>query len=429
MRGKTNIPPRKQPVINGETNNFVVAVGNTITKGDFVSYVLNNDYIQVDGRTMELVYKNEYDEVNHKFVLAFNVTGASPIVMLAQVANGSFTILDSVTVTVGASRKFVGAFTDGTYVYTCEAPTSFSSTTATINIVKYSVTNDELTLVQSYAPTLSVVSSYHYPLGFAVVGTKVYFICRVAYSSSQHRVYAYYAELGDNFTSASVTLVSAAPTTGTFVANLYVRGNYLIAITSVLAASSSGTSLLSLQVVNSTDNTLTNVNLGTGSDEWRASDMVGSRLCLVTKTNVKFLEYDSGSFTMVYNVAQASNVVTAVVGRVSQNEYVVYSVGVGTTLYKLGETIQTVVNTLNSIAGVNGKNQYILSDFTTHILLECSSQYGLIEYFGGLDEQQGFVLGEPTNYVQEYNGGYTVGFAKTSGTGGDTIQVYTPLSS
>ena len=40
MRGRTNVMQRKDPTINGLVRNFTVATGNTITKGDFVSYKL-----------------------------------------------------------------------------------------------------------------------------------------------------------------------------------------------------------------------------------------------------------------------------------------------------------------------------------------------------------------------------------------------------
>ncbi len=430
MRGKTNIPPRKQPVINGETNNFVVAAGNTITKGDFVSYVLENDYSQFDARTMRLMYKYEYDEVNHKFVLAFSVVGASPILMLVQITQGSLVVLDSVT--IESTNGFRGAYCDGTNIYTCDCVDDFSSTTASVVVAKYQISNDEIEFVQNYTQSLAVASARHMVTAIAVVGTKLYLFCRVVVSSTSYSLRAYYTELGVDF-SGSNYIDKSTVGVGIFTTFLYVKGTNIVCVNGINGTSSSGTFRVYLYLYD----TLTNTSSGVTSydDTLRACDFFGERLCIVSKTKIKFFEYSNGAFTSIYDATQSSNISVAVVGRISQDEYVVLSLGGKTTLFELGDTIMTKENTLNSIVSAYSYSsyapsvQYILSDFTTHILLECSASDGVVKYYGGLDENQGFVLGEPTNYVQEYNGGYTVGFAKTSGTGGDTIQVYTPLSS
>lgn len=422
MRGKTNIPPRKQPVINGETHNFVVAAGNTITKGDFVSYMLNNEYVQIDSRTMEMIYKNEYDAVNHKYVLGFDVDGSDPVVMLAQLVDDSVVILDSLSVAVASSNILVGIFTDGTNIYTCESVSYMSSgRTYTVKVNEYSLSNDEISFVQTYSHSITVDSSKSYsPNGFVVVDSQVWLFCSVS-SSSYKTVQLFRATLGNSFSSTLVVKQLAGSVVIGGI-DLSVYGSSIVCVYRY----SSSNYFTSCAVISGSSVSI----VGEWSSErFVVSDSFGSKMCIVTQSAIKFLEYDNGVLSVVYNGAYSIGGNTVIVGAVAQDKYVVVVGGGSTVLFEFGETIQTTENTLNSVVVGNGTKQHILSDFVSHVALECSSANGVVEYLGMIDESQGFVLGEPTNYVQEYNGGYTVGFAKTSGTGGDTIQVYTPLSS
>lgn len=430
MRGKTNIPPRLKPVINGDVENFVVASGNTIAKGDFVSYVLNNQYTQFDSRNMTLQYKYEYDEVNHKFFLAFTVTNASPVIMLVQVVNGGLVVLDSVE--AENVVYFGGACIDGNYLYVCQAPSSISYGAKDVIVKKYEIVNDEIVYLQDYTNTITISGSGYSGVvkGIVIKGSKVYFGVRYT-SSSNASVRLYYGELGEEIPYNKYVDLSSVGNKNAEVTRFvpYVDGNYII-IASTLFYSNYLYS--SIAAIDTTLQTITSNDIVEESVSGRITgcDKYGSKIFCTSDSAILITEFVNGVFTTLYS-EQYVNYKSSIIGRVSQDKFVVIFTNASKTrTFTIGETIQTVDNSLNSIVSENeGSLHYILSDFTTNILLECSNANGVVEYFGSIDETNGFVIGEPTNYVQSYNGSFTVGFAKTGGTAGDTIQVYVPHNS
>lgn len=430
MRGKTNIPPRLKPVINGDVENFVVASGNTIAKGDFVSYVLNNQYTSFDSRNMTLQYKYEYDEVNHKFLLAFTVTNASPVIMLVQVTNGELVVLDSVE--AENVVYFGGACIDGSYIYVCQAPSSISSGAANVVVKKYEIVNDEIVYLQDYTNTITISGSSVSGVvrGIAVKGSKVYF--GVKYKSSSYAsVRLFYGEFGEEIPYNKYVDLASVGNNYADISHLvsYVDGNYIVIIGTLHYTNylSSFVVAIDTTLQTVTTNDLIKVNL---NERLTGCDKYGSKIFCATNSGISIIEFANGAFTILYN-EQYTNYKGSIIGRVSQDEFVVYFTNASKTrTFTIGETIQTVDNSLNSIVmEVDSSLHYILSDFTTNVLLECSSANGVVKYFGNVDETNGFVIGEPTNYVQSYNGSFTVGFAKTGGTAGDTIQVYVPHNS
>lgn len=75
MRGRSNIPPRQKPVINGVTKNFVVASGNTISKGDFVSYETNDGATFFQNSIGSVDDVVPYNDKKDLFLLQENVSG------------------------------------------------------------------------------------------------------------------------------------------------------------------------------------------------------------------------------------------------------------------------------------------------------------------------------------------------------------------
>ena len=429
MRGKTNIPPRKAPVINGDLKNFIVESGNTIAKGDFVSYVLNSQYASFDARNMVLQYKYEYDEINHKFFLAFSIENANPVIMLVQVSQGDLVVLDSVQVQL--TQVFGGACIDGTNIYVCDAPSSISYGAGNVIAKKYVITNDEIVFSQDYTNTITITGSGNSGVvkGIAVKGSKVYI--GVNYKTSSYSyVYVYYGELGEAILyNTHVTLYSISnknPNEIHFVP--YVVGNYIIVIADLYYSTSQGSVIAAIDTTLQTlsDSDIIKVN---GQRRITGCDIFGSKICIVDDSGILIVDFDNGVFTTLYN-EQVANYQGAVVGRIAQDKFVVYFTNPSKTrTFTFGETIQTVDNALNVIVTeVETGLHYILSDFTNHILLESSITNGVVKYYGNEDVQVGFIIGTPTNYVRSYDGGFTVGFAATGGTAGQTIQVYTPLS-
>ena len=70
MIGRTNVPQRKVPVINGDLNSYTVGSGNTIHKGDFVSFNTINP-MSTSSRSIGTVYDYKiFDEQSGLMVIS-----------------------------------------------------------------------------------------------------------------------------------------------------------------------------------------------------------------------------------------------------------------------------------------------------------------------------------------------------------------------
>lgn len=423
MRGRTNIPPRKQPAINGDVENFIVASGNTIAKGDFVSYVLNQEYISFDSRTMELKYKWEYDEVNHKYVLVF-LNNGTPIVMLVQVVDGDVVVLDDESISI-VDGTFGGVCLDGEYIYVSNVTNTVVSSKRTIVVKKYQIVLDEIVYIEDKTNTIDAYLGN--PIGIAVRDSKVYYA--YAYSNTGSNIsyiYAYYGEFGDTITSSQqivLSSVSYRSYTEAFFIPYVFDSNHIVFVSSIYYDSLSSKST-NIKVINVSDNTSQNYSINDsdyGKHFWDC-DKFGSKLCVVSRY-VYIYEYSNGELTVLY-ASTDQMTKKPIMGRIGQNKFVVLgATNSNTKLFEVDGTVVLTENLLNTV--VNYSSGCILSDYVKGIVIDCSTQYGVVKYYGE-ETTQGFVIGQPTNYVQSYNGGYTVGFAKTGGTAGSTIQVYVP---
>ena len=421
MRGRTNIPPRKQPAINGDVENFIVASGNTIAKGDFVSYVLNQEYTSFDSRTMELKYKWEYDEVNHKYVLVFLNSG-TPIIMLVQVVDGDVVVLDDESISI-VDGTFGGACLDGEYIYVFNATNTIVSSQRTLLAKKYQIVNDEIVYVEDKTNTIDRYSGN--PVGIAVRGSKVYY-CYYYTDTRSEYLYLYYGEFGDSLTTyqrIQLALLSANSYTGAIFIPYVFDSGHIVVVSSLYLDSLSG-STTTVSVINVSDNTVKNYSISDSdySKHFWDCDKFGSKLCVVSQY-VYIYEYSNGEFSVLYSSTDKMTK-KPIMGRIGQNKFVVLgATNSNTKLFEVDGTVVLTENLLNTV--VNYNSGCILSDYVKGIVIDCSTQYGVVKYYGE-ETTQGFVIGQPTNYVQSYNGGYTVGFAKIGGTAGDTIQVYVP---
>lgn len=68
MRGKSNVPIRKAPVINGVLENMTVASGNTIKKGDFVQYEMQESDKNISSTLGVMYYHRQYNLGNGRFL-------------------------------------------------------------------------------------------------------------------------------------------------------------------------------------------------------------------------------------------------------------------------------------------------------------------------------------------------------------------------
>lgn len=437
MRGKTNIPPRKAPAINGDVENFVVANGNTIAKGDFVSYVLNSQSVPFDSRDMEVTYKYEYDEVNHKFFVVFNLGSgyiSTGLVMLLQVINGDLVVLDSKQI-----NPFMCTCIEGTSVYVARPSGNTSASYIEVVVDEYSILSDEFVFVQSYAtqyvPKASGSGYSRGIIGMAVKKPYVYINTRYGYSPSSgngfNRIETYRGELGDTLTQDNdMTLATIGYKSYSKLKYYsYVVGNYIIFVTYIGGTSAyDGSNTTIVDAVNQVV-----VSNNGGNVVFLTCEMFGTKLCLIEQANegVRIFDFNNGVLTPLYTGYNTSNRTSFFIGRTGLNKFVVLdrTTPYTTREFEFGETVLYVDNQVN--VGVNGKNgvsQYIFSDYETNVLLSDVGANGVVKYYGN-ETEQGFVVGTPTNYVKQYDGGFTVGFAKTGGTAGDTIQVYVPHNS
>lgn len=447
MRGRTNIPPRKAPEINGELKNFVVASGNTIAKGDFVSYVINGEYVNFDSRQLTLKYKCEYNEVDHKSVLVFDVTGGSPLVMLVQVKDGDLVVLDSKSVSIESS--FVGVTVDGMKLYIADAPATVTNTNVNliVNVFDIDNTQDTITLSQQVTMTINSGSSSNtmYISGIGIRSTTL-FLCYVDYfAPTSGNKYLYYkvrlGTLGGSMSSTIVTLdtVQVSSSTNTNECYVYgIAGN--VVITASLSAGNHNKTIVT------TFSTSAQLDSETFDAKLLVSDKFGLKLCVFTtgtsSTNyIRFITIDiNGNISIDFgeNANPVNSKGYVFLGRTGVSKYVVMTyynsspVRIVTKEYTIEGTVTSVTYEDNVVMLPNTTSvQCIFSDYTTNVVLEVtptSGSRGTVKYYGTSTEN-GFVLGRPSNTVKSYDGGYTVGFANTSGTAGQTIQVYTPYDS
>lgn len=449
MRGRTNIPPRKAPEINGELKNFVVASGNTIAKGDFVSYVINNEYVNFDSRQLKLKYKNEYDETNHKSVLVFTVEGGNPLIMLVQVKDGDLVVLHSLSVSL--TNNFVGATVDGTSVYIADAPATITSTVVDLKINRVDITNDTLVFNQTYTNRISSSGSTStiYVNGIGIKGTVLYlcYVEWVAPTSGSKYLYSRVrlGTLGGSMSGTTVTLDTFQTTSSSNANDCYTYGvgDNVVVIASLSSSNHNKT-------IVSTFSTTAQISSETFDLKLYASDKFGMKLCVVGATvsgytytgSVRFITLDSSGNISV-DFGESVSTMTdgkgyAFLGRIGQSKYVVIfyhntsPVNIVTKEYTIAGSVTSVTYNDNVVMSPEPTSlQCILSNYSTNVVLEVnpvSGTRGVVKYYGASTES-GFVLGRPSNTVKSYDGGYTVGFANTSGTAGQTIQVYTPYDS
>lgn len=447
MRGRTNIPPRKAPEINGELKNFVVASGNTIAKGDFVSYVINGEYVNFDSRQLTLKYKCEYNEVDHKSVLVFDVAGANPLVMLVQVKDGDLVVLDSKS--VGMTNVLVGVTVDGMKLYVADAPATITNTNANLIVNVFDIDNVEDTITLSQQVTMSInsgsSSNTMYISGIGIRSTTL-FLCYVDYyAPTSGNKYLYYkvrlGTLGGSMSSTIVTLdtVQVSSSTNTNECYVYgIAGN--VVITASLSAGNHNKTIVT------TFSTSAQLDSETFDAKLLVSDKFGLKLCVFTtgtsSTNyIRFITIDiDGNISIDFgeNTNPVNSKGYVFLGRTGASKYVVMTyynsspVRIVTKEYTIAGTVTSVTYEDNVVMLPNTTSvQCILSDYTTNVVLEVTptgGNRGTVKYYGTSTEN-GFVLGRPSNTVKSYDGGYTVGFANTSGTAGQTIQVYTPYDS
>lgn len=416
MRGRTNVMQRKEPTINGLVKNFIVASGNTIAKGDFVSYSLQTDIKYGDkaissasffkkqkcGEYFLAMYKssNDYqlclidmrigfeikDSLTFTSMFSFEVdsnnrvyVGNGTTLSVYDVSEGSFDLIDDVTVTrtiVGITKTTDNA--DNIILLTED----FNSSTHIANIYLHTVTivSDEIVLTQEEL-VLSNLPVYNDDSN----------ILYIAYMSDGYFVIVWqypYASNQAGYVFAEVCQYSS----GTFTHNRQ--------------------SLVTLSANNYT----------------MGSVWINSGILHFTVRTTHYIYYLSQGVLTASNVSD-KNLIPC------DNGYFIYSytLSSGTyteycKLYYWNKSTKTFTsgNALQfSTTTVPKTYDYFLrkvNQILQHTDLTDDSQNRIFSFDETLDLTNGYF----DNVVEEYNGNYTVGFAKTGGSAGDTVQIYVP---
>jgi len=456
MRGRTNIPNRKDPIINGDVENFVVAANNVITKGDFVSVVRNGDYRVLDELQYTVLYKKLYDVVNKKMVVvAKSSGGVFYAFLLKQNSSGSVEIIDSISLDTQNAVKCFFDFNVSTnsLYYKLNVPSGHSDYR---NIHKYSIVNDEF-VVQ---PNLVVPYTGNAPTGFAVFGVEEniafthssnysYFVVYSVVNNQYQKVVtdisipknAQYVMSGDN----CVIVIGEANNSGSIIYKFYnfsLTGSTGTISQTTLNFSNSINSAQThdMQIVGNTLYLLINVqsNASSGSGSYWYRPIVGIFDLSENPMTVKFYnEFTTVTPSWCYwwiDYGDANNVI---VHSVSRYETATYGYGVTGMIvltkneqdifsFIVGE-FQNITLTQNGVVGFMNDGEIKSVAFTSDYSSSTGtvSSKGVVEYSFLVDENE-ILFGQPTNFVKAYDGKGSIGFAKTDGVAGDTVQIYVP---
>lgn len=430
MRGRTNIPPRKQPVINGIVQSFTVASGNTIEKGDFVKYHLSDVTRAFDERNITDVNVYNYDVANNKYiVVGYDGTNYVFVIYLVQTSSSGVSVLDSVVTTdVGTSTKEgYPPFIEGGNVYFLSSVSSgdVESSDAICVLKHYLVTNDEFveqndisfSISKTYLTGLSS-ARYVYPIGAVVKNNVLFvFINSTGYLSGNGTRYPLYVlqysisqgvvayQNSIRLTSWLQALLTVSPT------RCFCYGDRIVIGCRVDAFAFSFDSTTGLYVFDGT-------YCGASSNTQNIQKVVcDGRYLFVYGNSISSKVYDlnQSGFVALHTISQSGTFYA--LGYVDVGKFIA-RIGNDYVVYVVGATLTSFSKTLNLIP-----ISFIPYDGETSYYLKSGVVYGriVIDF-----DNEGIEIGIFDGSVEEYDGSGAIGFAKTGGIGGSTIQVYTP---
>lgn len=465
MIGRTNVPQRKSPTINGDIANFTVANGNTISVGDFVSYKLVEEIKTFNNNTYTKDFVLPYDEENDKYVVCLNVgTGnTEKLIQLVQVVNGDVEILDTISVIVSSGYEISFDVYNGSMWYVKSA--TISSNTLTFTVGNINIQNDEFVDgvdLTGSCSTASVVSNISAPTTAFVRNGRIFFSGYVTSGTGSSRKvarYCYWVKQSGGVYSVEGSCQTSNITSA--ISNLYHEFCSMQQNDIITVDKSGGVycyvSLIVYDSVNDTYSFGNSVYVQTGTYSQSFAQYVN--IAYNKQYLGLTLGYGNSSFVCDLKVYTVSNGVltkivdTSVSGVYSANSYpkvfclkgnsFVCVSGVEGASY-IGKyckvlccdideygvsTVATkyVENTANEENEICANVSFVIPVSKTSFLTY-GNKGGATKYFKSLIDydNNSVSFGEFGNVVESYSGNFNVGFAKTSGVGGDTIQVYIP---
>jgi len=402
MRGRTNVTQRKQPVINGQLEQFVVENGNVISKGDFVSPVYTK--VSYDWRILETFYdKFTVDKSNGKYILILG-----DYAHLIQFDGSEINILDSLN--VAGNQK--GCYYDVESNKFIVSPYSVGVTETQVYALEYTITNDEFVFVKNL-DLLTLRNDFKtgymvYTVYFSkIIPYNSGYVCFVtwrSYNSSTNNVSVIFCDTSFTFVSADrsngIASIDGIFAYKTINGNVFLLKNSIYIYNLILNTIKQFGTSTSLNVTFCDFNDSETV---IGNNSYAIKDYDG------TPTEVN-LPNNVGCFNKDGDFLKLSN------GSYSYSDYDEENI-IATLKQTENYTFPFTPNTYFSISNNNDEI----------ILFVSSSNQNAITYMFTRYSEQKLYFGDLTNKVKSYDG-TAIGFAGGSGNAGDSIPVYVPLS-
>lgn len=423
MRGRTNITPRKEPIINGQLITATVEANDSISVGDFVEYrvdyaeTVTSDYnvsvideletstykillISKNSQTyLELWKKSTQERVDSIVIdgyrgygVSFDLVDDTHLIAKSYsctyyyigISNDSFTIIQSLTqysdnyaeVCVLDSSHFISVF-----------KTQSGSSTYYIRIDKFSFDNNGITYISNENVRVSFNTTVKYVK--KVASNRIMIFCLSSSSSGEIYLFGY----DNNYAFSNILYTSAEKS----VDNVIRINETLFAFLNYYEQSSGNTYRLYLFKYDSTMDTISNYL------ELNLKNIFGGN----------FSEYGNMCAISLLNENQL-----AIIGCINFNNSArkgaILSYDDTDDSYSVSDAIQ--VSNLLNFTDV----KFTIADSTDAKIV---SKIGFIKL---KIQDNEFEHIPDKNYVKSYTGGKAIGFAKTAGVGGDSVRIYVP---
>lgn len=424
MRGRTNVTQRRQPVINGQIQQFVVESGNTIAKGDFVSVKMNDDAVEI---ALDDVPINKYivDGQNGKYLINTHHT-----IYLIQCVGETITILDRInnldygtsynwtTVYYNSSENIISAFVNNVWCF-------------------YSIVNDRFVLSEQLTNRnfKNLDSNLNYVISvIPYQNNYIVFYCS-RYSGYSVENYARIVLCDTSVTTVISTISFASSFNSiTSVKAFVINGkiHYVVDINYYSSSSSSSSYycwffylIIENDTITKTDVFNKKSAIAIFNDDYT---ICGVNLNDTTKQYIFYVnngvEYVLLSFTLVSSTFVTAQFIDQIhlvtIFKDTDNKFYFEVYEFDTQ----NETVSRLQHNLNDSGITTSLNLFVSSSVLCFMFVSLqSSSWGY-----KILRSNPYSFGIPSNKVKAYDGISAIGFAAGGGNAGSTIPVYIPLS-
>lgn len=448
MRGRTNITQRSGTVpVNGDVKEFVVANGNNINIGDFVSIFYEGE----SDNLLDIYGDNVYPEYEYvgelngkKIIYVSNVKNINNSKIIVFDENGDIVLITTIGINLYGKRGIKTACLVGQYLVVCGYSSYSSSYPSTFYLYRFS----------SDCKILESLGSYSFNnAGFGVcsiceVGVDVFI--SVYYRNSSIKGISLFkiedeeikfvqdgSSVFNSLNNLSVIAIPNKNKNGAYIIlrdtydNSLVCGNIIVQDYQISYNDISKLSLSSINYFGSwffvNDNTFfifsDNTKSTSGQRSFMVFEIIDEKIVFKMISEIPSISYNGYSLNPRYSFLLENNNIVFIYSRFNNANKIyylfLYSYDNGVMVYEdeLGELLNEDSNVFTSMF-VLKSNSFLL--FYNYVE-ETSTSIFKME-FNIIDN---FIIKSGGSFVTEYNG-KSIGFAKTGGSSGDIIQVYVP---